>query len=227
MEGRLCVLGAPVGSLGEAIASEAELLGYETRTAGISGDEDDRLERLYLMKGGNEFDYVVCTIGINEPDNWRKSLETNVELPLHYMETWLAMRMRVPGIKPGAFVFISSNSAHVARGNSEVYCATKAALSMAVRCRARDIAREYETLGPSFIYAYEPGFIAGTPMSQEVTRRLSKTMSAREAQVIQMHRMPGVWEGMDRRLLGRLIAMNLTNSRILHGSTLRVDLGDQ
>ena len=119
---------------------------------------------------------------------------------------------------PGHFVAISSNSAHIARSGSAPYCASKAALSMAIRAEARDLARSYD-LHTVIAYTYEPGWLEGTAMSNDVASRYPG---------MQPHRMLGLDAGLPPSRLAGMIAYNLRHcGRELNGCVLRVDAGEQ
>lgn len=235
----LLVLGAREHSLGEAVAEEARDNGFSVTTAGISREEDiycdvtqEALVRK-LMNGmltGQWFDHVVCTVGVNRPDRivdeppWEMStlFQANVFAPMLALHHWLRQadeehepRLFGPFMQGRHFVAISSNSAHVARSPSMSYCASKAALSMAIRCAARDIAWR-----GAQVYAYEFGWIDGTPMSHEATQGLSLGEGA-------MHRMPGGGPGLDRGDLAGIIVDGLSTMSGLNGCTLRIDGGEQ
>lgn len=215
------VLGAQVESLGEAIALESAERGHNVWTFGISGHEDQPIEAFYNCGASN----VVCTIGINEPfdigqpypldDTFERSMEVNVKIPMGLFFNWL--KTPILGGGDGQFVFISSNSAHIARSGSLSYCVSKAALSMAMRVAARDMAKDRERFGGRYTYCYEPCWIEGTPMSQEVEDRLSGNLA---------HRVPG-GKGLSRLGLAEIIVSNLRSAKSLHGASLRIDLGDQ
>ena len=221
------ILGAREDSLGEALKIAAWSAGDEATTWGITKYEDYNI---------SDFDFsacnVICTIGVNEPydlavnstEDLERSMENNFLTPLRFFQKWLNTPIRETGnLHPnpvGRFVFISSNSAHIARSGSLSYCASKAALSMAVRVAARDIAVRDGGRGPwenRYVWAYEPCWIEGTKMSQKVTERLAGNLP---------HRVPG-GKGASRYKLAQLIHENMRGETMLHGSCLRVDLGDQ
>lgn len=110
------------------------------------------------------------------------------------------------------FAAISSNSAHVPRSFSAHYCASKAALSMGLRCVARQVADK-----PFAIYGYEPGWIADTPMSRDVLGRLGPGQNP--------SRTPGA-KHLLKEELANMICTNLTMGQGLNGSLLRVDGGE-
>lgn len=172
MKKRVLVVGARPNSLGEAVANVASRRGYQVVTAGISG-EDVRLNLLSsvteieVLRGilqGIDPHHVVCTVGINQPEahedadvSWwmRAHFEANVIAPLRLLDAWM------PVASMGHYVAVSSNSARIPRTRSMAYCASKAALSMALRVRARELG------GAPVVYGYEPGLLLGTPMTEK------------------------------------------------------------
>lgn len=236
MKGRsLLVVGARKESLGEYIADEANDLHLFDRidTAGISGDElyhiDVTIPRdcNLLFRGfpGVEWTDVVCTVGVNTEstitgEEWRNDLAVQFHVntigPLNLLHEWVRYWLGQGLMKDGPvrqFVAISSNSAHVARSKSLGYCASKAALSMGLRCAARDLAEL-----PFSIYGYEPGWIDNTPMSREVMDRLGS---------VPTHRIPS-GKPLEMDELAVTILNNLeVGSRMFNGCMLRIDGGEQ
>jgi NAD(P)-dependent dehydrogenase (short-subunit alcohol dehydrogenase family) len=232
---RLLVIGARVGSLGEALVYEGRSVGLEVTSAGVGPDEQMEMDvclhhDIHRVLDTVRPHHVVCTVGLNLPahhasplwlPNVADSLYTNVVGVAQAMQAWLLRD--VSGLTeehPGHFVVVSSNSAHIARTNSAPYCASKAALSMLVRCVAREAARGDEGgRHDRLVYAYEPGLL-NTMQTKEVRERLGDRP---------MHRMPGVeGSGLDPEWLARIIVGNLLgNGPGLNGTTIRLDAGEQ
>lgn len=224
------VVGAQPGSLGEAIADEARNYGSNVITVGVSGTEDQRLDLVHdNVRGFLESylpDHVVCTAGINRPRGdldrdglvwWGDHLFTNVVGPMRLLEAFTHVVGLMPSTRVSQFVAISSNSAHIPRTGSGPYCASKAALSMALRVAAREAARED---GRYIVYGYEPGLIAGTPMTSETEARLPG---------VPLTRMQGrgVQNGLPVRTLAKHIAHNLRHGGTeLNGCLFRIDAGE-
>lgn len=231
----LLVVGAKDGSLGRAIADEAEddSSQWNVWTAGIAGEDhfldvtmESSIRDLFAATCVPEC--IVVTAGVNIEgsimgdvhSDMLKQYVTNTFGPINVLSEWLKA-MSITGQKsdlhaPGyQFVAISSNSAHVARSQSMGYCASKAALSMALRCSAREMARS----GVS-IYGYEPGWIDGTPMSNQVIQRMGLDSIK--------HRIPS-GKGVDVGQLASLVVNNLSNNEtnMLNGCMIRVDGGEQ
>lgn len=229
----LMIVGATAGSLGSWLCRESWRSNNfsDIVTAGIT-------EEQYIMDACNYAnvrdtlgevnpDVLICTVGHNTPTPLGYGLFEE-KLNTHYMmnlvgpvtllrEMAFRAGRREPETGPGKFVAISSNSARIARTNSLPYCATKAALSMAVRCAAREYARDGVRLHS---WVYEPGLLADTPM----TRAMRGTGKA-------MHRMEGVAsEGLSPQMLARYILGDVMadgRSQALNGTCVPFDAGEQ
>lgn len=160
---------------------------------------------------------IVVTVGVNigapigdvaYGQMLRRSLHINCYAVMNVLDAWVSMGSN----RDGQFVAISSNSAHVARRNSAAYCASKAALSMAIRCAARELA------GRPLVYGYEFGLLAGTPMTARTQERFSGPGS----------RMVGAENGLDAGEAAGAVVQNLQNPwHGLNGTMLRLDAGEQ
>lgn len=208
------VVGAQPESLGSCIAWYGRKCGLEIVTAGISGAEDLPLDvrfqhSISMVLKEVHATSIICTAGINS-QNEMSSMEINYHGVMRLLDYWIWGLSQV-----GQFVAISSNSAHVARTNSRAYCASKAALSMGIRCAAREDAGRR-----ALIYAWEFGLLAGTPMTQAVQERLGPGTA--------LTRMPGHPNGQSVEGAARLVVDTLrVGTTALNGCTLRVDGGDQ
>lgn len=228
----MLVVGAQPLSLGWHITRQARHQGWHVTTAGISGEEDiprfditKPLHRHNVLKNGLRFDAIVCTAGVNldggiRHKTWDYDVETHLLVnaggPLGLLKQWVdAMEEDGVALYGRSFVAVSSNSAHVARSQSAGYCASKAALSMGLRCAARELA----DTGLN-VWGVEPGWIKGTPMSERVQERLGPDVAP--------HRIPG---GRSLRpwWLAEFIINNINHvSRSpLNGCMLRIDGGEQ
>lgn len=233
------VIGAQPASLGYHVVEEFERCGWDVLSAGISGHEDAQLDVGQVVDVAKfflhyqPFNAVVNTAGINEPfptegvglaNHMEDAFLTNVLGHVYPLQHWLAKTPETVAYWTNHYVSISSNSARIARSNSTPYCASKAALSMAIRCMARD------SEGKASIYAYEPGLLDGTPMTESTKRDLTayEGLAARE---INMHRMRGGKELTHGIRPGRLARMIVNNVKIggpeLNGSIIRLDGGEQ
>jgi NAD(P)-dependent dehydrogenase (short-subunit alcohol dehydrogenase family) len=234
---RVLVVGARKGSLGRGVAMMADALFnphaeeedriWSVVQAGVSGEEDisidleaARLEKLVELIQEVQPQHVVCTVGINKPRELYSSLADwhlhhyalNCVAPMRLLEAWASVAGRTALVGSRHFVAISSNSAHIPRRDSGAYCASKAALSMALRVRAREMGGE-----PLVVYGYEPGLLRGTPMTEEVRARFPGSYT----------RMAGLPNGLMVHQLSRMIAQNLVSGGLeLNGCMFRVDAGE-
>lgn len=230
---KLLIIGAQPGSLGEAVADRFDR--STCLTAGMSVHEDFQIDLRQIGSVRELLDHVdphsiLVTAGINVGEavgqkGFRpaliRSMEVNVVGVMAVLDEWVARGSRLPdpvGLKGSKFysgqqfVAISSNSAQIARRNSAAYCASKAALSMALRCAARELA------GRPLVYGYELGLLKGTPMTAATEARFGPAQS----------RMVGAEKGLDKEEVAGQIARNLLNPwHGLNGTLLRLDAGEQ
>jgi NAD(P)-dependent dehydrogenase (short-subunit alcohol dehydrogenase family) len=234
---RLLVVGARPGSLGWAVAEAGRKSDMDVVTAGLTG-EDHKINLVIRSRAKWLIDqwapdHIVCTAGINRPAEvetfneemmvWlTPSFEHNVVGPMNLLREWVNWLRR--NVDPPAlesmntmnlrhFVAVSSNSAHIARGKSMAYCASKAALSMALRCAARDLGGR-----PCLVYGYEPGLLSGTPMSNDTAKVFGAGAT----------RMKGAPHGLHVADLANEIIGGLRQRGIArNGSLIRLDAGEQ
>lgn len=229
---KLLVVGARPGSLGAAVKETAQdkPYGWEVVTAGVSGQEDHRVDLANAPQPVIERlvrevrpDHIVCTAGINRSGRdyadravwWLQHLEVNCLGPMRLLDAWLSYGPDTDTPWPH-FVAISSNSAQIPRSDSAAYCASKAALSMAVRVRARDCANHNM---PISVYAYEPGLISGTPMTNLVRERFTGPLTRMRG--------VGVEHGLSAWGLAAHVMRNLAaGGPELNGVLLRLDAGE-
>lgn len=236
---KVLVVGAKEGSLGEAVLDECNRR-HDTFLAVAAGVPSMKfksresfqmtvtspksiLDTLLLV----DPDHIVVTAGTPSgkavgDDGFREDFENafkvNVFGVIDVLNVWLQIIERVhpDDGRVRHFVAISSNSAHIARTNSAGYCASKAALSMALRVAGREQARH----GRVKVYGYEPGLLAGTPM----------TAATREAlgPIPPMTRMEGLPLGLSVHDVATYIVNGLeTDGMMLNGSLVRLDAGEQ
>lgn len=196
------VVGARPRSLGAALVTAVETVGWEATTAGVSGEqfEVDLLghssAQLYKVLMNLRPQHIVCTAGINigrqsytNPDVrdwWDWHFQMNVIGPMRLLEAMKAAEYTTKGLLH--FVAISSNSARLPRTQSAAYCASKAALSMALRVSAR------EARGGDhgyIVYGYEPGLLAGTPMTLKAAGAFSGPLTRMRGALVQNGIDPG------------------------------------
>jgi NAD(P)-dependent dehydrogenase (short-subunit alcohol dehydrogenase family) len=234
------VVGADMRSLGIHVVQaikESEWDFGKVTTAGISGEE----WKMDLRRGPRvsevltkvQPDIVVCTVGVNHPVDitsgflevlMKNSFDANVTAVMNLLRHFVASPLRperVDMIKK--FVAISSNSARLPRRNSVAYCASKAALSMALRVAARELAGR-----DVMVWGYEPGLLDGTPMTHKVLKVFYEKGVDVTQRGVAMHRMPGVPpEGLDPRDLARLIVHDLATAGPAHnGLMIPFDAGE-
>jgi NAD(P)-dependent dehydrogenase (short-subunit alcohol dehydrogenase family) len=224
------IYGARRGSLGDYIAKNLLSLGLVVVTAGISHEEDltcdilDGEERVKMLESV-EPSNIVCTVGINKPvnffhDEWSEvfadSVAVNTFGPLALLRDWVART----ATDEDQFVAISSNSAQIARTGSSPYCMSKAALSMGIRCVARELAKQSPAGDYPQVYAWEFGLLDGSPMTQEVDSVLGANT---------LTRMPGLPAGMPVSSAADAVTSLLLmhGAKGLNGSVFRMDAGEQ
>lgn len=220
------VVGARPGSLGWFTAASLEDLGATVTTAGISGEEDFPLDVTDNITVSifdfSIYHHVVCTVGVNSPtesvpddldvDAYAQHYAVNCLGPLRVLREFEKV-----AVNGSHFTAICSNSAHIARTRSGPYCASKAALALALRCRAREWGSAGSSVRP-IIYGWEFGLLAGTPMTEEAKNRFDGPLS----------RMPGYEEGIPVFDAARYVADTLAYGWFeLNGCLLRVDAGEQ
>lgn len=222
------VVGARHGSLGDHIvtslqAAETEVTVYRaglaTEEVHLDATDYDRAVEVFRQL---EPTHVVCTVGRNQGgpvygDDWAGLAEDLMAVNyLAPMKLLAAFEWYLDGM-PGTFVAVSSNSAHIARSSSAAYCASKAALSMGLRCAARDFSRAGK---PLRVWGYEPGALLGTPMTKAVARGLGSDVA--------MSRMLTNPAGLPVAAVARTVARDLLDaSDVLHGTMVRLDNGEQ
>ena len=210
-------------------------------TAGVSGAEDIALDitsewQLHQLLENEPYTDIICTAGVNVPtpiyslevdfpEALNYCLYTNAFGPILTFEVWFrTWKQRWEQwssvqrqdwhreVESLNFVAVSSNSAHIARSGSTGYCMSKAALSMGIRCIARACAEE-----PVNVWGYEPGFIAGTPMSREAVERYGEAP----------HRIPGNRISPVGSLAQMIVKQVANDGKWLNGSLIRTDGGEQ
>jgi len=229
MTRRVLIVGARDGSLGQAIADTlGKRSDFEVHTAGQSGDEMETVDvrspaSVVAVMDKVRPHSIISTVGVNlgapigETGYWhsmRHSWDVNVEGPMRLLDTWIKGTF---GYEKGfnqdqTFVAVSSNSAQIARRSSSAYCSSKAALSMALRCAARELG------GAPLVYGYEFGLLANTPMTVETEKRFGPSQS----------RMVGAKDGLDKWEAASAVVANLVAPwQGLNGVMLRLDAGEQ
>lgn len=235
-ERTLLVIGSRPGSLGSSILEMAQrATAWTDVIAADRGDSNDdapqyevdvtdRSSVVRMLEDIRPTD-IVCTVGINREDGPLGELALSLSIQLQ-VNVWGPMmvlgeacdmweRSMLPPQTGFNFCAISSNSAHIARSGSAGYCASKAALSMALRCVARRVAPTNFVK----VWGYEPGWINDTPMSDTVLERLPSN--------VQAHRIPG-GKGLSKGLLANRIVNDMyVADPAINGVMFRIDGGEQ
>ena len=229
---KLLVIGARPRSLGAHVVSVAQSMSkFEVVTAGMH--DNSKLD-LTKPKDVHAFmkdvapDHVVCTAGVNLfgstiGEGWLAKLEgqmrTNYYGPMILLSEWARYWRYARQPETRHFVAVSSNSAHIARSNSVGYCASKAALSMAIRCTAREMAQlPLDEWVPLSIWCVEPGWLNDTPMSRSLETRFGHDA---------LHRIPG-GEGIPPLSVATHIVNTIKSGGLaFNGTTIRIDGGEQ
>jgi NADP-dependent 3-hydroxy acid dehydrogenase YdfG len=215
----LAVFGARAGSLGRAVADQAIVADFDVVTFGIDGEDEtvdyNDVHSLFSAMGRHNVTEVLVTVGTNLPsgcidndyfDSMIESFLVNVEYPLRVMRAAIATQ------NVHSFAAISSNSAQIPRTNSGPYCASKAALSMALRVSAREWAGE-----SPLIYGYELGLLKDTQMTKASAGTFTGPLS----------RMKGAEDGLLVRDVAKAIIFNFANPQPgLNGMMIRMDAGE-
>ena len=227
----ILIIGAAKGSFGDYVVSalhhEIDMRpGDETNWAVMPVGVDAGAERAYdvrwtlaqhmdVMQEVRPY-HVVYAAGVNETDqdgalaNWaHHHMAVNLFGFLGVAEAFKEVA------RPGSqLVAISSNSARIPRSPSLGYCASKAALSMAVQV----LARRWQ--GEPMVYAYEPGLMNTQATIDSVNKGAYKGAA---------HRMRGVSSayGLSAQHVAAMVAQNLLgDGQHLNGVLLRVDAGE-
>jgi len=226
---RLLVIGARPDSLGDAVIERAiEYYDYAAiKSAGINGEnyKMDVTNNQQIKEVLDEFrpDFVLCTVGINvQVGVWdpffdalmTDAFRTNVIGPMDVLRHFLTAPYPTRSQHKKKFAVISSNSARIPRTKSIGYCASKAALSMAVRTAARELAGQ-----EALLWGYEPGLLT-TSLTVEV---------GIERQTMDLHRMRGVdcLTGLNREDLAERILFDFSqNSTGINGCMIPFDAGE-
>lgn len=235
---RLMVVGARSGNLGMKVLEEAArshmfatIQGYDIQGGPPAAairyfDIGSRRQIIDAIERECPTD-IVCTVGVNSPEGQLGELRDSMSIHFKVncwgpmlllqeaLDLWLE-RWR-PGQVPETgfnFCAVSSNSAQIARSQSAGYCASKAALSMALRCVARRVAGDMDTK----IWGYEPGFLSDTPMSKRTAEQFPE---------VPLHRIPS-GEGIPAGELADRIVADVINAQLsMNGCMFRIDGGEQ
>ena len=230
---RVLVVGAQPGSLGEAIRQEADGCDYVVATAGVSGEPEwmdvvtSPMSALRASLAFLEPDHIIVTAGINEPEPprgddpalwYERAFSVNCTGPMRVLAAWRDLLRGKAPKRLGHFVVISSNSATVPRSGSAAYCASKAALSQAIRCAAREL-EGGDALGV-IAYGYEPGLLSNTPMTDATAARWP-------GQPLTRMRGARLSVGVSRHKLAELVVGMLRSGPVMNGMMVPFDGGER
>jgi NAD(P)-dependent dehydrogenase (short-subunit alcohol dehydrogenase family) len=122
----------------------------------------------YLVANG-PFDYIVYSAGVNqlawieELSAFDSMIKRIFDVNVYGLVEILSLHIRQFGKDRGASVVaVSSDAAELPMRGSLAYCASKAALDMAIRCAARELAPAWRINGVA------PGMVEGTPMTEYI-----------------------------------------------------------
>lgn len=170
---RLLILGGTTG-IGRAVFDELEdnsFKGFkEVNTVGREDfDVRDEAALSHYLRTLQPTD-LVYSVGVNELD-WTKELHLQTFRHLMEVNVWgflsaIQILQTVP-IRPVNVVAVTSDAAWRPMRTSSIYCASKAALEMAVRVSSRELA----PLGWR-VNAVAPGKVADTAMTKYVDARV-------------------------------------------------------
>lgn len=117
-------------------------------------------------------------------------------------------------------VAIASDAARIPMRQSIAYCSSKAALVMAVRCAAREMAPNWR------VNAVSPGVVSGTPMSEQIDTEVRKQRgwTEEEAMTYERSMIP-----MGRRAtmaeVGEVVLQALRGPQYLTGANIEINGG--
>lgn len=244
---RVLVVGSAPNSLGGALVEElmkgywsfGEIITADLRSAACTVAGADGQHVVIDVRNSSRIkevlssicpDIVLCTVGVNPPcsiadEFLRVTMEDAFQVNALGVLTLLHHFLTSPGSQNWSgtprkkFVAISSNSARIARRGSMAYCVSKAALSMGLRVAARETA----ALSDVVLWGYEPGLLAGTPMTDETIEHFGDPV------VLPLHRMPGVGpRGLNVAELAAKIVADVANAgRAYHGLLIPFDANEQ
>ena len=229
---RVLVVGCRPGSIGEAVYYAALSSCYEAVFAGLHEEPyeidvvNDSVADMAMQLGALRPDHIVCTVGINMPeplaedpaDWYRWHFETNVAGPMRLLKAWDIVLGAISFSEHNHFVAISSNSASVPRSGSAAYCASKAALSMALRVKAREGAAQQAS---RLVYGYEPGLVRATPMTADTEARFGSGVP------LTRMRDPRLSAGISAGALASLVVHNLSLGPEVNGVMFRLDADER
>lgn len=170
-EGKVLIVGGTSG-IGKATAGYLAGMFPEMKQYVPAREELDITARSSIaltVREHGPFDYIVYSAGTNElawvgtrhiafrmEDHFSVNCSGLVSLVSEHIRTWEEAPLSV--------VAVSSDAGRIPMRGSVAYCVSKAALNMAVRVMARELAPVHR------INAVAPGMVDGTPMTEYIER---------------------------------------------------------
>lgn len=164
------VLGADGNNIGGAIAERVAWLGHHPITpTAMQLDVTEEHETIVDFLHSCRPDAVVYSVGVNELE-WSSMLTRDSFERIMFINVWgfinVLKALQAMG-RSYSVLAVTSDAAYRPMRTSMAYCASKAALDMAVRVAARELSGEGWRIN-----AIAPGKVAGTPMTEYVDRRV-------------------------------------------------------
>jgi NAD(P)-dependent dehydrogenase (short-subunit alcohol dehydrogenase family) len=175
---KVWVIGGTSG-IGEAVHAYLIDRGIADEACATGAEDVDvrdigKISRFYREAGG--FDAVVYSAGINAL-SWIHSLQASEAANIYNVNVLGFMRLLSVIVNGNnahlgnfcsSVVAVSSDAATRPMRTSMAYCASKAALDMAVKCAARELAPTIR------VNAVSPGMTAGTEMTRYIDERVPR-----------------------------------------------------
>jgi NAD(P)-dependent dehydrogenase (short-subunit alcohol dehydrogenase family) len=172
-EGKLLIIGGQTG-IGEAAAKHINNIYPEVEQyVPLRGELDvtEREDIIFAIGNRGPFTHILYSAGVNRL-KWMDGQALDVTLESAFavncsgfIMTLGEHRRKWPNAGFSA-VAISSDAAHIPMRGSIAYCASKAALDMAVKVAARELAPFCR------VNAIAPGMVEGTPMTRYIDRTI-------------------------------------------------------
>lgn len=162
---KVWVIGGTSG-IGSAISAECWYNGYQSISTGTEVDVRYPFGLKDIIDRNDGFDAIVYSAGINRLMHIKSTDMKQVEEiftinVFGFMNLLRVLENSKTKTKTTSVLAISSDAATRPMRTSIAYCSSKAALDMAVRCAAREIA-------PVRVNAISPGMTAGTAMTKYI-----------------------------------------------------------
>jgi len=195
-----------IGGLSGIGLATAKVLRNQNHIVKSTGQELDvrNYEQLNKFSSNNFFDVIIYSAGVNtlsfisdiEDTKMQDQFDVNV---IGFINVLKALTNNQDN---GKIICVVSSAADIAMRGSIAYCASKAALKMAVKCAARELAPNWSVVGIS------PGVVDNTAMSNYVDKEVLKLRgwTAEEAKQYELSSIP----------MSRRCTVNECSDAILH-----------